>query len=246
MKKLTVVLLALIGVFAFALCGCSNGDAFTEKSYSSGENGIEKIVVQVEDRELEISASEDNRVYIGYFDGEKEYLDISVSESKELTVKLLYNKNWTDFFGVKPSAEYRKIKIKIPDNLLVSFSASTTNENIILNPLSFTENLSLDVNGGDIVCEQVNAGKFINLKAKISIEAIDGNVVCEGVSVGKSVSLTAKNGDITGSVLGEWDDFSIFCKIKKGDCNLPLNKEEGDKLFTADCNNGDINIEFVK
>ncbi len=260
MKKLTVVLLALIGVFAFALCGCSNGDAFTEKSYSSGENGIEKIVVQVEDRELEISASEDNRVYIGYFDGEKEYLDISVSESKELTVKLLYNKNWTDFFGVKPSAEYRKIKIKIPDNLLVSFSASTTNENIILNSLSFTESLSLDVNGGDIVCEQVNAGKFINLKAKsgnvmvkpltfaeqISIEAIDGNVVCEGVGVGKSVSLTAKNGNITGSVLGEWDDFSIFCKIKKGDCNLPLNKKDGEKLFTADCNNGNINIEFVK
>lgn len=231
MKKLTAFLLALIGVFAFALCGCSNGDSFTEKSYSSGENGIEKIVVQVEDRELEISASEDNRVYIGYFDGEKEYLDISVSESKELMVKLLYNKNWTDFFGVKPSAEYRKIKIKIPDNLLVSFLASTTNENIILNPLSFTENLSLDVNGGDIVCERVNADKFIKLKAKsgnvtvkpltfaeqISIEEIDGNVVCERVSVGKSVSLTAKNGDITGSVLGGWDDFSIFCKIKKGD-----------------------------
>ncbi len=58
--------------------------------------------------------------------------------------------------------------------------------------------------------------------------------------------MTAKNGNIAGTIIGGWDDFSISCNIKKGDCNLPASKEGGEKLFTASCNNGNINIEFVK
>lgn len=220
MKKFAALFVSLVSVLVFALTGCSNGDTFTEKSYSSGEIVIEKVTVQVTDRELEVSASENNQIYIDYFDGEKEYLDITVSESNELTVKLVFNKEWTDFVGTKPSAEYRKIKIKVPNDLLTAFSATTTNENIKVNALSFKETVNLGTNGGNVVCERVN--------------------------VGKAISLTAKNGDIKGSIIGGWDDFSISCKIKKGDCNLPSLKENGEKSFTADCNNGDINIEFIK
>lgn len=220
MKKLTTLLLALISVFVFALTSCSNGDTFTKKSYSTGENEIDKVIVQVINRELEISASEDNQIYIDYFDREKEYLDISISENKELTIKLSFNQNWTDFIGSKPSLEYRKIKIKIPNNLITAFSASTTNENIIITALSFKEHGNFDTNGGNIICECVN--------------------------VGKSINLNAKNGNITGSIIGGWDDFSICCTIKKGDCNLPELKEGGKKSFSANCNNGDIKIEFIK
>ena len=42
------------------------------------------------------------------------------------------------------------------------------------------------------------------------------------------------------------DEFSITCMIKKGESNLPALKEGGDKSLTAECNNGDINIEFAK
>lgn len=125
-----------------------------------------------------------------------------------------------DYIGTKPSAEYRKIKIVITDNLISTISVNTTNENIKVNSLSFTENISLDTNGGNIICERVSVGKSINLKAKDS--------------------------NITGSIIGGWDDFSISCKIKNGDCNLPTFKEDGKKSFFADCNNGNINIDFVK
>lgn len=220
MKKLSVILFALAGALVLVFSGCSNGGTFSEKSYSSGESEIVKVTVNVEDRELEVTASEDDRIYIDYFDSEKEYLDIKVSEDKELTVNLTYNKEWTDFIGTKPSAQYRKIRIRIPDNKITSFTANTTNGDIKVSALSFTERITLGVNGGDIEFECIN--------------------------VGKSVSLTAKNGDITGSLIGGWDDFSMQCTIKKGDCNLPSLKEGGEKSFTADCNNGDINVEFVK
>ena len=206
MKKISILLILLFGVMAFSLTGCSNGGTFTEKSYASGANEIEKVMVQASDRELEIGTSEDDQIY--------------VSENKELVIKLVFNKDWTDYIGTKPSAKYRKIKIRIPDGLISAFSAKTTNENIEVGPLSFTEGVSLNANGGSIVCDRVN--------------------------VGKTISLTAKNGDIRGTIVGDWDDFSISCTYKKGDCNLPASKEGGDKSLTADCNNGDIDIQFVQ
>lgn len=220
MKKLTVLLTAIVSILVFTLSGCSNGGTFAKKIYQTDLNEIESIEIQVTDRELSIDASEDNKIHIEYYDSEKEYLDINVSENNLLTVKLEFNKEWTDFIGTKPSEENRKIKIKVPNNLLLKITASTTNENIKITSLSVMDNISLDTNGGSITCKQIEAGKEINLKAK--------------------------NGNITGTVIGGWDDFSISCKIKKGDCNLPLNKETGKKSFFADCNNGNINIEFVK
>ncbi len=220
MKKLIVLLCVFMVVLAFSLVGCSNSDTFEQKAYVSGENQIEKISVQVSDREVEIIQSEDNQIYIDYFDGEKEYLDVSVSENKELIVKMVQNKNWTDFIGMKASIEYRKIKIRVPNNLIASLYVNTTNENINLKELSFLNEVSFSTNGG--------------------------NIFCNRLKVGKAISLTAKDGNITGSVIGGWDEFSISCKIKKGDCNLPLLKENGEKSFVADCNNGDIKIEFVK
>lgn len=220
MKKITALLITLTAILVFALAACSNNDTFTEKSYSSGDAEVEKVVVQVDNREVDISASQDNKIYINYFDGEKEYLDITVSENKELIIKLAVDKNWTDAVGVKPSKEYRKIQIKLPDALLASLSVSTTNENIKVAALSFNDKIDLTSNGGDITCERINAGK--------------------------SISLTAKNGSISGSIIGGWDDYQISCSIKKGNCNLPALKEGGEKLLSADCNNGDINIQFVK
>ncbi len=209
-----------LGILAFSLTGCSNNDTFTEKRYLSGENKIEKVTIQVENRELEITESDDFQIHIDYFDSEKEYLDISISENNELIVKLLYDKNWTDYIGTKQPNEYRKINIKIPNNLINTLSATTTNNNLTLNSISCTKEINLDVNGGNIECRKVNVGKSINLKAK--------------------------NGNITGSILGSYDDFSILCKIKKGSCNLPLNKIDGTKSLIADCNNGDIKLEFIK
>ena len=220
MKKFYVLLMAIVSVLVFALTGCSDGGTFEAKTYQTELNAIESVSIQVTDRELNISASEDEQIHIEYFDSEKEYLEINISESNVLTVKLAFNKEWTDFIGTKPVAENRKINIKVPNNLLAKITASTTNENIKVAALSVTDSISLDSNGGNVICEQVNVNNAINLKAK------DGN--------------------ITGTVIGGWDDFAISCKIKKGDCNLPLNKESGEKSFTADCNNGDINIEFVK
>lgn len=226
MNKSTKILLfsllglLLVGISIFLLVCFLQKDVFTEKSYivATDSTKIDTIDIQVADRELDIRATTGNQIHIDYFDGTKEYLDITISQSGTLTIKLINNKSWTDYIRLKPDATYRKITIQIPNNLVVNCAAKTTDADIKISALSF-QKLDLNTNGGNIFCERVD--------------------------VQTSIGLTTKNGNITGSVIGGWDDFKISCTIKKGRCNLPLNKAEGTKALSANCNNGDINIQFV-
>lgn len=79
----------------------------------------------------------------------------------------------------------------------------------------------------------------------VSLSSLGGNVVFDQLHVKNTVDLNVKNGNISGTLIGNYDDYAIFCDIKKGKSNLPSSKENGTKKLTASTNNGDIDIEFV-
>ncbi len=218
MKKIISLLLCLV-LGGFILVGCSNSsEPFEEKSYTP-DTQINEINLDVRDREIEVSLSEDEQVHIKYYENSEEYYDISVSDENVLTMTSASDKDWTDYIGVKPSAENRKISLQIPDALLDTITLSTTNEDISLPALAVTGSINISSNGG--------------------------NITFENLAVGKSLYLTVKNGDISGTVRGSYDDFAIQSEIKKGESNLPDQKDGGEKTLNVSCNNGDVNIEFV-
>lgn len=217
MKKIVLLVLCLV-LSSVILSGCSNSEPFEQKSYTS-DTQITGINLEVEDREIEVSLSEDEQVHIQYSESSKEYYDISVSDENVLTMTSASNKSWTDYIGVKPAAEDRKISLQIPDALLENLTLSTTNEDITLSALAVTGSINISSNGGNIF--------FGNL------------------DVGNALSLTVKNGDISGTIVGSYDDFAIQTEIKKGESNLPDNKDDGEKTLNVSSNNGDVNIEFV-
>ena len=197
--------------------GCSSeSEPFEEKNYMS-DTQISGIHLDVQDREIEVLLSEDEQVHIQYSENSKEYYDISVSDGV-LTMTSASSKEWTDYIGVKPAAEDRKISLQIPDTLLENLTISTTNEDITLSPLAVTGSISLSSNGG--------------------------NITFENVDVGNALSLTVKDGDISGTVIGSYDDFAIQTEIKKGESNLP-NKEGGEKTLNVSSNNGNVNVALV-
>ena len=136
-----------------------------------------------------MSLSEDEQVHIQYYENSKEYYDISVSDDNVLTMASASDKEWTDYIGGKPSAENRKISLQIPDALLDTLTLSTTNEDIFLPALAVTGSINISSNGGNI--------SFGNL------------------DVGSALTLNVKNGDISGAIVGSYDDFSIQSEIKK-------------------------------
>ena len=218
MKKIISLALCLV-LSSFVLAGCSkSSEPFEEKSYTS-DTQIQEISLDVQDREIEVTLSPDQQVHIQYFENSKEYYDLSVSDQNVLTMTSATNKDWTDYIGGKPSAEYRKITLQVPDALLEQLTLSTTNKNIRLSPLAVTGSVSISANGGNI--------SFGNL------------------DVGSALTLEVKNGDISGAVVGGYDDFAIQSNSKKGGTNLPEQKDGGEKNLNVSSNNGDVNIEFI-
>lgn len=218
MKKIISIVLCLI-LGSFILSGCSNNsEPFEEKSYTS-DTQIHEINLDVQDREIEVSLSEDEQVHIQYSENSKEYYDISVSDDNVLTMTSASDKQWTDYIGVKPAAEDRKISLQVPDALLENLTLSTTNEDITLSALAVIGSINISSNGGNIA--------FGNL------------------DVGSALTLNVKDGDISGAIVGSYDDFSIQSEIKKGESNLPDHKDSGEKTLNVSSNNGNVNIEFV-
>lgn len=218
MKK-TIAFTLCLALSSFALAGCSGeSEPFEEKSYTP-DTQISGINLDVRDREIEVSLSEDEQIHIQYCENGKEYYDISVSDENVLTMVNASNKGWTDYIGGKPSAEDRKIVLQIPDTRLDNLTLSTTNEDVSLPALTVTGSITISCN--------------------------NGNIAFESLRVGNALSLTVKNGDISGKVIGSYDEFAIQTEIKKGDSNLPDNKAGGEKSLNVSCNNGDVDIAFI-
>ena len=215
MRKIAAVAAAaLCGACVFG--GCA-GETFVAESYVCESGAVTELRITAENRAVNVGVSEDDKIRVDYFNGEKEYFDISVSGGV-LKVELLSDKTWTDYIGVKPDARYRKIDVLLPEGAINRIFITTTNEEIAVESLSVTEEIVFGDNGGDI---------FFGL-----------------LSAGNGIRLTAKNGSIGGTVAGGWDDFAITCGVKKGKSNLPARKEDGDKLLAVECNNGDVSIDF--
>ncbi len=217
MKKIAVA--AAVAAFALmgAMSGCTSDEVFTAQTYV-GEGEVRSVSIDVSDRAVEIAPSEDGKLRIEYYESDKTSYSISLSEEGVLSVTLDLDQSWTDFVGVQPSAEYRTIRVCLPQEL-TDVSVSTTNEAISATGTISAQNVSLTVNGGDLSFEKISAGS--------------------------SVTLNAKNGNITGTIVGSWDDYAITCNVKKGETSLPESKTGGSKTLAVDCNNGDVEVEIA-
>lgn len=216
-RSISIILCLLLTVFAMA--GCSGSSAFVQREYAADISQVGGISIDVRDRQIEVSVSEDEQIHIAYFESESEAYDITVSDDSVLSMTSADHKSWTDYIGGKPSAKYRKILLQVPDAALKDLTLSTTNEDISLPALAVAGSISVSSNGGSIAFK--------------------------GLSVGSALNLSVKNGDISGTVAGSYDDFTIRSEIKKGRSNLPESRDGGEKELNISGNNGDVNIEFV-
>lgn len=219
MKRFIALLTCVIlGTACFT--GCANYDAaFSQKRYTADGKEITEVFVDVRDREIEVLLSSDNQIHIDYFENSKESYNISVSNGHTLTMTVQNYKDWTDYIGGKSAAGTRKISLSLPDKILTALNLSTTNEIISVPALTILGDLSLSSQGGNLIFDKLH--------------------------VENTISMHAKNGDISGTILGSYDEYAISCDVKKGTSNLPSRKESGAKTLNVSNNNGNIDIAFL-
>lgn len=219
MKKhgVMVMLVLLFAGLAAAPAGAQGG--FQAGRYSVDGARVSALEVDVRDRRIELEPSQDQQLSIDYYESDKEFYRITLDDEGMLCMEGVSDKQIGDYFGLKPDAELRVIRISLPDRLLTSLKLSTTNEDICLAPLAVGESALLS-NGGNITFERLD--------------------------VTKALTAQSKNGDIQGSLCGRFEDFSIACRVKKGTANLPEHSQYGVIALDLNANNGDIGISFVE
>lgn len=110
MKKIISLALCLVWG-SFVLAGCSNSsEPFVEKNYTP-DTQISEINLDVRDREIKVSLSEDEQIHIQYYENSKEYYNIFVSDENVLTMTSASNKEWDGLF-------WRKTLCGKPENIV--------------------------------------------------------------------------------------------------------------------------------
>ena len=221
MKKIFAVTSCLIlAVNLLTGCTTASNNSFTEKNHTQDAANIRSIHLDVKDRKIDISISQDDRINIGYFENEKEYYDIELSDGDTLNMTFKDAKEWSDYIGSKAPLNNRTISVQIPKDQLDSLVLSTTNEDILIPDLSLNKTCTVSVNNGNIIFDQLD--------------------------VGSGITMTAKKGNISGTITGSYDDFAIQAAAKKGKSNLPEQKNTGEKNLILSTNSGNIDIQFEK
>ena len=119
----------------------------------------------------------------------------------------------------------------------VHFGHQTRRWNPKMAPYIYTER-----NGIYIIDLQKSVGKVDEAyKAVADIAANGGNILLHDLKA-DHLSATIKNGHITGNIQGSWDQYEIFCTVKKGNSNLPEYKSGGPNQMKIEANNGDIDL----
>lgn len=220
MKKLLKILNTSLFIFAFTMfvTGCSNEKVeVTKEEYTLSSDNVKSINISVKDRAIEVIPTNNDEIKITYYKSDKEFYDIKLTDDKALSMKSASDKYISDYFGIQNNS-IKSITLEIPYFLQSDLIIETTNNDITLPEMEITGEISIKINNGNIILENI-LGK-------------------------NTITLSTKNGDISGSLKGTYEDFEIHSNPHKGESNLPKSKTDGYKLLDVSTNNGDIDILF--
>lgn len=221
MKFFTIKLCALTSGILLAAAGCGQQDAtaYKEKSFEAPAAEINTVTVDVQDRNIEVIQTAEDTVRLEYAESAKEFYEVAVSGNGALSMTCREAKEWKDYVGGKASRSDRTVKLYLPEKGLQDLTLRTTNEDLILPQITVGGKAEFLVNNGNLRLEELGAGS--------------------------EIKLNAKNGNITGTIKGAYEDYSITSQTKKGKTNLPEIKEQGRISLAVTVNNGDVNLEFT-
>ena len=214
MKK---AMLFVISLFTLGVVSCQSDINYIKEEYQLANKEISSINLDVINRKINVYQSDDENIYMNYFDSNLEEINIDINNDS-IDISLINNKKWYQYVSINNDVSYRTVDLYVPIYVL-DLTINTTNEDINLSSLE-ANNISINNNNSDIDVNNIN--------------------------INESINLINKNGNINGSIIGNQKDFKISCEIKKGNTNLPSLQEGGNKLLNINMNNGDVNINFLK
>lgn len=88
MKKISwIALCALLSAAVLTGCGAGESEPFEEKTYTAQAEQVQEVRLDVRDRSIEVSASEDGQITVSVNGGDIQFDSLDVEEKLDLQVK---------------------------------------------------------------------------------------------------------------------------------------------------------------
>lgn len=229
------------------------------KVYTVKASGITKIQLNAENKSIHISPSGSDQIQIHYTSDKNQTYDFSTENGIVKMENHGYNDNSFNFsifgFHMNDNSNDDEITVSVPAEYANDITVKTTNSEIAvsnfknLHDVSCTTTNSVinfsDVNVNNLNIETKNAAITLNhLTAANKLEAYTKNAkISLDKIASQDIELETTNAIISGTVLGNEDDYSIDSRTTNGVNNLP-NRSGGSKKLKVNTTNAIINVSF--
>jgi len=219
-------------------------------------DGIEELIIDIANGNVNIISTKNDRITITYFDSNfsKHELDAE-GPSINLTQKqrnVLFNFD----FGFM-----NKVTVEIPEDLILELNIRNVNGKIDVSNLTVNES-SFNTTNGPITLANIHTEDNLTLRttngrinmnnvlaALITANTTNGGITADSISA-YNINLTSTNGRITGSIIGDIDDFQKEMRTTNGSIringtnhgNRLIDSSRRDQKIVIRTTNG--NIEF--
>ena len=198
-RNIILIISVVLVIIGLIICGVSfamadfNAEKFSdaflgkevELEMADYEAIYEKISVNVENREVELKKSTDNKIHITYKKSEKSRMEFTES-GNALTVIEYNEKKWYDYifnfeFG-------RNIVIELPENIKADIKITDKNGKMTASGLSVNGSFNVETDNGAL--------SFINTKIEggLNAKTNNGKITLENLNVGGGADFTTSNG----------------------------------------------------
>ena len=205
------------------------------KEYNISAAEIHKISVSMNNEEIVLKNSADEKIYINYFESDREKFEIE-NKNGTLSVSLTNDFKWYEYllsFNIKPEV----VEISVPTDFDGDIVLKTSNGEITLKNISAKGDISVVISNGRITADDISC-------ENLSLTTSNGSIRISAVIAEYKIYMKTSNGSIKGDIAGDKNDFTIKSRTSNGRNNLPKNQTGGDKMLEVYTSNGSIDIVF--
>lgn len=207
--------------------GVGRNEELTERTFSA--DGIRGIEISALSDDVKIGVSNDGLVHFSYWAGR--YKDYSIDMG---TDTLTLRENVTKDFRIGFSLNHGTSTLLIPEKILQELKVSTVSGNVDI--VAFCKALSIGTTSGKISLE--GASEILTVKT------VSGNVTLRGFDA-KSAKIGTVSGNISGTLAGSVNDYSVRLQTVSGTKNLK-EKEAGERRLELSTVSGNMEIGFTE
>lgn len=261
-RKLTIVLIVILSLFAFSLIGglvfsLATGHNFNfsfdfinpkmslTDSYETYVNDINKVYLNLHSTDIEIKESTNEKLLVEYYSNRDNNAEIEYSDNLVKVDEDNYNVSCFGFCNSR-----RKVVVYVPTTYLGKFDLNTKSGDVNIDVDLSNNKVNVYVMSGDISLNIVGAVNASTISGDIRIDKItesavlkttSGDVFVKTLDIKENSKIGTISGDV--NVNNNQSNCYVESSAVSGDVRISNSDRKSDIVLTINVISGDINVD---